>query len=95
MRIMCCVAIGLLLSGCVARNYCDLAQSFKWGSCPPPAAREFRAAWVATVGNIDWPSKPGLQVDEQRREIFAILDRAQSLKLNAIILQVRTSCDAL
>ena len=27
---------------------------------PPPAAREFRAAWVATVGNIDWPSKPGL-----------------------------------
>ena len=22
--------------------------------------REFRAAWVATIGNIDWPSKQGL-----------------------------------
>src|SRR5436305_264574 len=27
---------------------------------PPPVPREFRAAWVATVGNIDWPSRPGL-----------------------------------
>jgi hypothetical protein len=24
---------------------------------PPPAPREFRAAWVSTVANIDWPSK--------------------------------------
>ncbi len=23
-------------------------------------AREFRAVWVATVVNIDWPSRPGL-----------------------------------
>jgi uncharacterized lipoprotein YddW (UPF0748 family) len=62
---------------------------------PPPIPREFRAAWVATVGNIDWPSKPGLPTAQQQREIVAILDRAQALHLNAIILQVRTSCDAL
>jgi uncharacterized lipoprotein YddW (UPF0748 family) len=62
---------------------------------PPQLPREFRAAWVATVGNIDWPSKPGLPAAQQKREIVAILDRAQSLHLNAIILQVRTSCDAL
>ncbi|HLA14358.1 MAG TPA: hypothetical protein VJZ25_04975, partial [Gemmatimonadaceae bacterium] len=26
----------------------------------PPVDREFRAVWVASVSNIDWPSKPGL-----------------------------------
>jgi uncharacterized lipoprotein YddW (UPF0748 family) len=62
---------------------------------PPPAPREFRAAWVATVANIDWPSKPGLPTDQQQREMRAILDRAIELRLNAIIFQVRPSCDAL
>src|SRR5215207_6031060 len=63
-------------------------------SQPPAAPREFRAAWVASVVNIDWPSKPGLSVEDQQREMLAILDRAVELNLNAIILQVRTSCDA-
>jgi uncharacterized lipoprotein YddW (UPF0748 family) len=62
---------------------------------PPPPVREFRAAWVATVGNIDWPSKPGLSTEEQQHEIIQILDRAQALNLNAIVLQVRTTADAL
>jgi uncharacterized lipoprotein YddW (UPF0748 family) len=62
---------------------------------PPPAQREFRGAWVATVGNIDWPSKPGLPVQEQKAEFLAILERAVSLNLNAIILQVRPACDAM
>ena len=62
---------------------------------PPPAPREFRAAWVATVANIDWPSKPGLPVRQLREEMRAILDRARSLGLNAIILQVRPAADAL
>ncbi len=35
---------------------------------PPPEPREFRAAWVATVANIDWPSQPGLPADAQRAE---------------------------
>jgi uncharacterized lipoprotein YddW (UPF0748 family) len=64
-------------------------------SQPPAPPREFRAAWVASVVNIDWPSKPGLSVEDQTREMTAILERAAELKLNAIILQVRTSCDAL
>jgi uncharacterized lipoprotein YddW (UPF0748 family) len=62
---------------------------------PPPVAREFRAAWVATVQNIDWPSRPGLPTDRQQRELLAILDKAVELNLNAIILQIRPSADAL
>ncbi len=62
---------------------------------PPKPAREFRGAWIATVGNRDWPSKPGLSTAEQKAELLAILDRAAQLKLNAVILQVRPACDAL
>lgn len=57
--------------------------------------REFRGAWVASVSNIDWPSKPGLSTAEQKAELLAILDLAARLKLNAIILQVRPATDAL
>lgn len=61
----------------------------------PDPPREFRGVWVATVANIDWPTKPGLGSDEQKSEAIKILDRCQELGLNAIVLQVRTSCDAL
>lgn len=61
----------------------------------PAPEREFRAAWIATVDNIDWPSKRGLPVDQQKSELVALLDRAQALNMNAIIFQVRPSADAL
>ncbi|MGC8669316.1 MAG: glycoside hydrolase family 10 protein [Chthonomonadales bacterium] len=64
-------------------------------SAVPPIPREFRGAWIATVNNIDWPSKPGLPVETQKSELLAILDRAAALHLNAVILQVRPACDAL
>ncbi|HLP16485.1 MAG TPA: family 10 glycosylhydrolase [Bacteroidota bacterium] len=60
----------------------------------PRVEREFRAAWVATVANIDWPSKPGLATAQQQKEAVAILDTASALHLNAIILQIRPQCDA-
>lgn len=32
----------------------------------PSPPREFRAAWIASVANIDWPSKKGLSPATQR-----------------------------
>lgn len=63
----------------------------------PPAVppREWRAAWVATVANIDWPSKKGLSAEAQQAEIRALCDTAQRIGLNALILQVRPGADAL
>ncbi|HEX2094917.1 MAG TPA: family 10 glycosylhydrolase [Longimicrobiaceae bacterium] len=61
----------------------------------PAVRREFRGVWVASVANIDWPSRPGLPVDQQKAELVAMLDRAASMKLNAVILQVRPAADAL
>ncbi len=62
---------------------------------PPEPAREFRGAWVATVHNIDWPSRPGLSPSQQRAELVSLLDLAARTGLNAVILQVRPEGDAL
>jgi len=59
------------------------------------AKREFRAVWVATVANIDWPSLPGLTTDQQQKEILDILERHHENGINAVILQVRPTADAL
>jgi len=92
------LAAGLLL-GMIAGTSVPVAQQ------PAPAApaaaeipapeREFRAAWVATVANIDWPSKPGLSTDAQKAEAVAILDRLVELHMNAVVFQVRPQADAL
>src|SRR5260221_6094874 len=62
---------------------------------PPKPEREFRAVWIATVNNIDWPSQKNLSSFEQKAELVKILDRAAELNLNAVIFQVRPACDAM
>ena len=62
---------------------------------PSPVPREFRAAWVATVDNIDWPSRRDLATAEQQQELIAMLDRARELHMNALVFQVRPAGDAL
>ncbi len=53
-----------------------------------------RGVWVATVANIDWPTKPGLKKKIQKEEIISILDHSKQLGFNAIFLQVRPASDA-
>jgi uncharacterized lipoprotein YddW (UPF0748 family) len=63
---------------------------------PPLVAREFRAAWISSVGENSWLNGlTGKSTAEQKAALVAMLDRAQQLKLNAVIFQVRPSCDAL
>lgn len=56
--------------------------------------REFRAAWVATLTNIDWPSRKGLTPQQQQAEFIRILDTLRSSHMNAVIVQVRPKGDA-
>lgn len=56
--------------------------------------REFRGVWIATVGNIDWPSARNLSSDQQKKEIIKLLDLFKSMNFNAIVFQVRPSADA-
>jgi uncharacterized lipoprotein YddW (UPF0748 family) len=62
---------------------------------PPEPMREFRGAWIATVANIDWPSKPGLSVAQQKAELISLLDRAAQMHFNAVLFQVRPASDAM
>ncbi|MES2775451.1 MAG: family 10 glycosylhydrolase [Bacteroidota bacterium] len=55
---------------------------------------EFRAAWIATVENIDWPSKRGLPVETQKAEFIQMLDMLQRNGMNAVIMQIRPAADA-
>jgi len=56
--------------------------------------REFRGVWVATVDNIDWPSKSGLTEDQQKQELIGLLEQHKKEGMNAIMLQVRPAADA-
>lgn len=74
---------------CIAQKNDDLKNQ------PQKPIREFRAAWIATVANINWPSKPGLTTAEQQKEAIVLLDLLKSLNFNAAILQIRPQADAL
>src|SRR5437763_1854034 len=55
---------------------------------------EFRAVWVATVDNIDWPSAGNYNTESQKAEFIRQLDMHQRNGMNAVIVQVRPACDA-
>lgn len=57
--------------------------------------RELRAVWVASVLNIDWPSQSGLSANRQKEEFISILDNVEKWNMNAIIIQVKPTADAL
>jgi len=61
----------------------------------PEINREFRGVWIATVANINWPSKKNLTTDEQKSEAIKLLNLLEEMNFNAIILQVRPSADAI
>ncbi|GAA0375419.1 family 10 glycosylhydrolase [Paenibacillus motobuensis] len=56
--------------------------------------RELRAAWIATVENIDWPAKGPFNAEQQRANFIAILDGLKEAGMNAIVMQVKPTADA-
>jgi Uncharacterized protein conserved in bacteria len=55
---------------------------------------EWRAAWIATVNNIDWPARSNLSAERQQADLLAYLDLFKSLNFNAIVFQARPTADA-
>ena len=53
--------------------------------------REFRAAWMATVWNIDWPPSTGEAVQKQR--FIDYLNLYKAANMNAVFVQVRGRAD--
>ncbi|MDX3354272.1 family 10 glycosylhydrolase [Streptomyces sp. ME01-24h] len=99
-------AVGTVLAaGQAARAAQDTARTT--GSLPAGARRasgaadgagapgQFRGMWLATVANRDWPSASGLSARRQRDELLGYLDLAVERRLNAVVMQVRPTADAL
>jgi uncharacterized lipoprotein YddW (UPF0748 family) len=64
--------------------------------CQQEPLREFRATWIATVSNLDWPKyEDRNNPDRQMADLERILDQCELMNLNAVFLQVRSECDAL
>ncbi|MDZ4758400.1 MAG: family 10 glycosylhydrolase [Bacteroidota bacterium] len=61
---------------------------------PINTEREMRAAWVATVENIDWPSSKKLTADQQQNEFKNIVSRYADAGFNALFVQIRPCADA-
>lgn len=56
----------------------------------------FRATWVSTVANIDFPKRADIgNYEAQQQHLIEMLDEFQSMNLNAIVFQVRPTADAL
>lgn len=73
------------------------ALGFAQSTAPPDSLKpkyEFRAAWIASVENIDWPSKKGLPADSQKAEFIRQLEMLKRNGLNAVIVQIRPAADA-
>jgi uncharacterized lipoprotein YddW (UPF0748 family) len=54
---------------------------------------EFRAVWVATVYNIDWPKTQTDTPEKQREDFIKITEFYNTMNFNAVIAQIRTAGD--
>lgn len=55
---------------------------------------EFRAVWIATVVNIDWPKSSSDNLEKEKVDFIEILDTYKKLNYNAVIVQIRSVGDA-
>lgn len=81
--------ITILFCGC----YPNLAAKKEQETSEPKSA-SFAAAWVATIWNIDFPSKSTTNDVQLKKEIDQLVLRATTAGLDALFFQVRPSSDA-
>ncbi|WP_326823322.1 family 10 glycosylhydrolase [Streptosporangium sp. NBC_01756] len=90
-------ALLLILAGAVVPTPAAGAGIKDLAACstaPATPKRQLRAMWIASVANIDWPSKAGLGVSAQQAEFRSWLDLAAQKNMNAVVVQIRPTADA-
>lgn len=79
---------------------CGVVPEAVAASTDAPVKREMRAAWVATVWRLDWPSSVitstgnSSQIAKQKSELTVMLDSLAANNMNAVNFQVRSRADA-
>ena len=71
-----------------------MALAYQASAQQIPPKREFRAVWIATINNIDWPKYGSLRSQDQQQQFRSMLDRLQRSGINAVFVQIRPSADA-
>lgn len=64
----------------------------------PLQKREYRAVWLTTLKNLDWPSRPATspaEEERQRSELCTMLDTLQAVGINTVLLQTRLRGDVI
>lgn len=63
-----------------------------------PSKYEYRAVWLTTIENLDWPRMKAAtpaDAETQKNELIAILDSLQGLGVNTVMLQTRVRGDVI
>ena len=63
-----------------------------------PPKYEYRAVWLTTIENLDWPHKPAADVagtEQQKAQLVEILDSLKALHINTVLLQTRVRGDVI
>ncbi len=79
---------------CIALLSPSVAEAQYWYS----PKREYRAVWVTTIENLDWPKtriKSTADVEKQKNEFRALLDSLAVYNINTILLQTRVRGDVI
>ena len=74
---------------------CAAAGGLSRPGAAATAQKEFRGMWVATVYNLDYPSRGTTDPQTLKKQADEILQGCVEMGMTAVILQVRPSCDAL
>lgn len=78
-----------ILSCCIRA----VAQTADFATATKSPKYEVRAAWLATIGGIDWPRSH--QPDKQKQELIAMLDQLKAAGINTLLIQVRVRATAI
>ena len=97
------LAATLLCASCKGENTFSSGDSLPMDTSPDAPilraiidpASEVRGVYIATVYNIDFPSKPNLSTAALKAEMDAILDTVLEAGLNTVYFQARPVADAL
>lgn len=88
------VAVFVFLLGSFFLSNTSRSQSMLLDTINLPPKYEMRGVWVSTVVNLDWPSRKGLSVEQQKQEFIKIATAQKALGINALFVQVRPAGDA-
>lgn len=69
-----------------------------WAQRQAPPKHEYRAVWLTTVENLDWPKtlvKSSSDISKQQGELIVLLDSLKRMNVNTVLLQTRVRGDVI